>query len=248
MRARGLAGIVAVALLGSVPSAALGDGVRVAIGAVSLYDADAYRGIDDRWSALPLPIVETRRFSLFGPRAELLVAGGAGFSLALVAAWDFAGFDASESDALASLEDRDGSLLGGVAIGYRGSAGEIVVEVLRDAFGTHGGAAATLALSRSFAFGGGRLVPSLTVRWQDEVYRSYYFGVPGGEATAALPAYAARAGFDIEGGLRWLRPFGRHQRALIEGVVTELSDELSDSPVLEGDRAARLVAGWLYEF
>lgn len=240
-------GALAPALALGLAPAAHGD-VRVGIGLVALRDADPYLGVEDAWSALPLPLLETGRLSVFGPRAAFRLAGGGTTALELVAGWNFAGFEATDSEALAGLEDRDGSLLAGFALTREGALGELALDVLGDVADTHGGAVATLTAARPFAVAGGRLVPSLALRWQGAGYRAYYFGVSGEEVTAALPAHAPGAGVDLELGLGWTRPLGAHHRVLLDAVATALADSVADGPLVEDDLAVRLAAGWLYEF
>ncbi len=215
---------------------------------VMLYQQKAYRDVDDEVLVLPLPSFENRWVRVNGPGVDLKLLPAGPWDLALRLRYDGSGYDASDSPALAGMQDRKGGLWAGAAARWRGGLGELGLEVTGDASGHSNGTQVKLALGKDFRVGRLGLTPRLGVTWLDAKYVDFYYGVRAGEALNTRPAYTGRSTANTELGLRAGYGLAPNQIVFVDVSATRLGQAIQDSPIVDTGTVAGARLGYLYRF
>lgn len=229
---------------GAAPPSSSSWGLGVAV----IYQQKAYRDVDDEVLLLPLPSYENRWVRLNVPSVDLKLLPPGPVDLALRLRYEGAGYEASDSPALAGMEERKGGLWAGAALRWRGGPGELGLEVSGDASGYSNGTQVKLSLGKDFRLGRLGLTPRLAVTWMDRKYVDFYYGVSAAEALATRPAYAGRATANTELGLRAGYGLAPNQIMFVDLGVTQLGQAIQDSPIVDTSTLGSARLGYLYRF
>lgn len=213
-----------------------------------IYQQKAYRDVDDQVLLLPLPSYESRWVRLNGLSLDLKLLPDGPVDLALRLRYDGSGYEASDSPALAGMQDRKGGLWAGAAARWRGGLGELGLEVSGDASGHSNGTQVKLSLGKDFRLGRLGLTPRVAATWLDRKYVDFYYGVSAGEALITRPAYTGRATTNTELGLRAGYGLTRSQVMFVDLSVTQLGQAIQDSPIVDTGTVAGARLGYLYRF
>jgi outer membrane scaffolding protein for murein synthesis (MipA/OmpV family) len=215
------------------------DAFFFAAGVAGLYSQSPYTGVDDRWLALPVLRVRTARWEWDGPRLAFTAWRRGPLALALVARWDFAGFDAGDSPLFAGLREPRDSLLAGLRFSAPLAPGwRVQMEALGDTLGRHDGALGALGVQRRVSLLEGRVQvsPTAEVEWHSSSYNDTYYGVPADRAIPGRPAYRASSGFNPRLGVQGLWRINEQWSAWGALRLTWLDDAVRDSPLVEEAR------------
>lgn len=206
------------------------------IGAGATYSTSPYEGVDEQFMALPMISYVGRRIMLAGPQASCRLFDWRALSLSAELRYDFAGYDADDSQALNGMADRDGSLVAGGGLAYRLPAGvELDARFLSDVLDRYNGPQADATLSRSFRFGRWMVAPAIGLQWLCYRYAGYYYGVRSAEATPQRPAYEPGSAFNGQADLRFSRRC-TDRLMLVAALRLRLLDrEIRDSPIVSED-------------
>lgn len=135
------------------------------------------------------------------------------------------------------LEDRDDSLDAGLAIGWRGRAGELKLRALADVSGASGGYDLSIEYAHAWRLGRTTLIPGIGVHRLSAEMTRYYYGTLDEEEARGVPAYRPGAAWVPEARLGFARPLGARWRLFGALGYRFLPGELADSPWLERDRS-----------
>lgn len=218
------------------------------LGVALIYQQKAYRDVDDEVLLLPLPSYENRWVRLNVPSVDLKLRPSGPVDLALRLRYEGAGYEASDSPALAGMEERKGGLWAGAALQWRSGLGDLGLEVSGDASGYSNGTQVKLSLGKDFRIGRVGLTPRLAVTWMDRKYVDFYYGVSAAEALATRPAYAGRATANTELGLRAGYGLAPNQIMFVDLGVTQLGQAIQDSPIVDTSTLGSARLGYLYRF
>jgi outer membrane protein len=220
-----------------------GLGIGVATG------QSAYRGLDDDTQVLPMVTYESRWLSVMGPGIDFKIPSDSSLSFRLQARYGLGeGYDASDSDDLEGMHDRDpGIWLGGKVI-WESPIAEFSAQWAGDASGNSDGQTIRLAVERRFIVGDFDLTPRLAAVHVDEDYVSYYYGVRANEATAARSAYDGGATTNLEAGLRVGYKLESNQQLYLDLSATRLGSEIEDSPIVDRATLGSMRLGYVYRF
>lgn len=216
-----------------------------------------YAGEDIRLRPIPLLSYEGERFFFRGPFGGYHVINTRTFSVDLVGAGRFDGFDIEDLgvDELAArgidrrlLEDRDDQLDAGLGMSWRGDFGEVQLRAVTDVTDTSGGQEVSLTYSYRMRMGSFTVTPSLSVSYLSEDLADYYYGTLDEEVARGVVDYKPGAAVVPQVGVNLMRPLGEHWAMMGSVRYTLLPDEFTDSPLIESDSSASMFLGLTYRF
>ena len=216
------------------------------LGGGVLLSTSRYKGIDDAVWGVPIIVGKYKRFYSDGTSLGYFLTKNKTLNLSVVAAPRFGGYDASDSDDLAGMQDRDWSLDGGLRLTWDAEYFLLNVTALTDVLNEHNGHEVKAVISREFLDGG--FTPRLGIKWLSSNIVEYYYGVAGGEATANRPAYEGDATIDMIVGCTLAYPLGEDWALFGDVEFETLGSEIKDSPIVDADDDLTTVVGVVYRF
>lgn len=223
-----------------------------ALGGSLAVNAEPYRGLKDELQIIPVPffIFNKRNLTVAGPNISYRFAKPTKTTtVSFESRYRFQGYDASDSDFLTGMDDREGTFEVGGRMVHRIGRLRVQLQAMTDVSGTHDGfeaeARATLEVSN------GRMIslrPLGGVRFQSSNFVDYYYGVETDEAIAGREFYE---------GERTIVPFvGANmrmrltRRVQLNGSVNInlLPDDITNSPIVEKERRIGAFVGASYLF
>ncbi len=217
---------------------------------VHVWDA-GYRDTDAQVWPVPAMDVETDHFYFKGLEAGGFLIKTDAHRLMLGVSYMGLGFDAGDSDdaRMKKLDDRDGSFFANVTYAWRSPLGQITASIGADISGKSEGFMSDVSWMKRFEVAGFGLTPQAGLLLTSEKFNDYYYGISQAEsARSGLAAYGADAGvspyFRLIGDYRITKSISVYA----EGAMRVLSDEIKDSPMVEGSVAYGFGAGVSYHF
>lgn len=133
------------------------------------------------------------------------------------------------------LDDRDDAVDAGLAVSWRGRAGELKVSALGDVTDTSGGY--ELAADYAYALHWGRttFVPGAGLRWYSRDMANYYYGTTEKEVARGVTPYQPGSVLVPQVSLGFSRPLGERWKLMGGLNYSFLPDEISDSPFMDHD-------------
>ncbi|AOW14386.1 hypothetical protein LPB72_03390 [Hydrogenophaga crassostreae] len=211
-------------------------------------ETSPYDGADDNRRYLPLLGFENRYVRWAGPVLDLKLPSSGAVSYALRARYFDAGYKASDSVTFAGMDARKSSIWLGAKAEWQHPLGQLSTEWLTDAASHSGGQQIRLVAEKPLRLGRLALAPRVALVWQDRDYVDYYFGVRPDEATAARAAYAPKASFNTELGLRAFYGLTQQQSVFVDVHVTALGAPIKDSPLVSRSSVAGVRLGYVFGF
>lgn len=229
--------LLATIPLGAQESQAPQDDFSASAGVALFWSETAIVGADDQVLPIPFFSVKWGSFYFKGIEAGVELPQFAGIESAIALRGEFASWDASDSDYLEGMDDRDPTME--VGLKARTPLGEgFVAEaaIWADALDVHGGWQAELTLARPLRLAPQWILePSIGASLISEDKADYYYGVPTAEARTNRPAYTPGSTVEYTGSL-FLRYFHSETLFYFAGLsATFLPEEISDSPIVDDD-------------
>ncbi len=220
---------------------------------------DGYAGQGTRVRPFPWLGYEGRRVFWRGLSGGVHVLKGEHFGVDVVLSGRFDGFDIDDlgRQALASngldarlLEDRDDGLDAGMAVVWRGRAGELKLSALADVSGTSEGYEWAADYGYALHWGHTTVVPGVGVRWMSGDLVDYYYGILDEEITRGVPTYRPGSALVPQVGVGFSRPLGERWKLIGAVNYRFLPSELTDSPLMDRDTGGavgmRIGIGWSF--
>jgi outer membrane protein len=156
------------------------------------------------------------------------------------------GLGGTDNDEIDGLLDRRWSIESGPMVGWRRLPVHIGLKHYWELLDRHSGTITELAFSLPGEFDWGYVVPSLELRYLDEDYAAYYYGVRSEESNASRPEYSPGSVVNPYAALRVGYRLGR--RWMLTGKIglTFLDSAIRESPVVEKDRLWSTSIGLAY--
>lgn len=149
---------------------------------------------------------------------------------------------------LESVNDRDGDFnLGFRSSAYRGNT-VFQLELMADVSGSHEGVIGAAHIGRQKQIRNWNLHGLLGARLFTDEVADYYLGVSAEEATATLPEYKGKAGLLPTVQLGATLPLSEKWIFEAQAQYTHLPDNISDSPLAQGDAIYAAQLGVSYVF
>ncbi|QQP96228.1 MipA/OmpV family protein [Lysobacter enzymogenes] len=130
------------------------------------------------------------------------------------------------------LSDRDDSVDAGASVSWRGSAGEVQLEVKADILDVSGGFQADASYRYPMQAGKWALTPAIGVTVLSKDLANYYYGTLDKEVRRGVVSYRPGSATIPYVGLSVARPFADKWRFMANVGYQVLPDEISDSPLV----------------
>lgn len=165
--------------------------------------------------------------------------------------YDGQSFDPDDSDdaKVKKLDERKWSALAGASYMRITPIGGIRLKVATDVLDRHNGTVATLAHLSKFNYNKWTIYPELGVKWNDESYNNYYYGVSQKEAAkSGLPAYKAKSSVNPYANLTGSYAFNERLSGFVSQHIGYLADTQHDSPMVDSHNDLSTKLGFNYQF
>ncbi len=184
---------------------------------------------------LPTPVVffDNRRLYARWARFGIYLYGRENWGLSITAQPVPLQYEASDSDVLSGMKDRDSSWEAGFALGGENDLGFAELALFRDILGRSGGTKLRLELGKRWKKGRWTLVPSLLAIGLSSDYNDYYYGVRPSEARPGRPAYETGSGLNLAAQSYLMYDLTPNWHLLGNLRIDHLSSEASDSPIVD---------------
>lgn len=225
---------------------------RLQIGANASLNQYAYDQ-DNAVTVLPQAFYDNNRLYIEGAEAGVYGYKDASNQWRAFVSYDSRSFNAkdAQSPALRQLDDRDWSVMAGTSYmkitPYGGFKGQIETDVL----GRSDGTSASLAHLSKFKLIDNKvtLYPEVGVRWYDDKYNDYYFGVNKDEANrTGVAEYHADSSVSPYLNLTASYAFNPHWSGFVSQHLEYLSKEQKDSPLVDNSVDSKTKIGFNYQF
>ncbi len=221
---------------------------KVFVGGGAVISSKPYDGVDSKVYPIPMFGYEGERLYLRGISGGYRLFKHGGWSIGPMVRPRFEGYEADDSDALRGMDDRDLTLDGGVNLEARTKWGLFGAMFLTDVLGEHDGQEFEASYTVLFPYAGFTFIPSVALRWRSDDLVDYYYGVKRNEARAGRPAYTPSDTLDPVIRLAVRRELTDHWGLLLGFQYEWLSEEISDSPIVDDDTAFSVLVGATYTF
>lgn len=224
-----------------------------ALGAAVVYSTSPYIDDDSRVIPIPMIVYMTEQFYFSGLEAGYALAGDRQEGIGLYA---------TLSGRMDYYEEKDSYIFDGMGNRYRSIDGGIKLKVTKDVIGYEVGAKYDiLANSHGYEIFGNisksykdifecedlDLSVSAGVSWRSDNLNDYYYGVEPRFATALRNEYRADGGFNYDIGMRLSYQLDE-QWSVFNTINAEfLSDDISDSPLVDEDVVYSVMLGLIYK-
>lgn len=254
-----------IVLLGSVPvQAGEGDGPSASVldsihAVLSGFDlglggtviTSEYKDTRLAGSTLPLLGYEGERFYLRGVAGGVHLFRTEWFEFNAQLSYLPQHFYADNSDDwhMRRLDDRYSSLLAGLNARAVTPVGLLGVTASTDVLGYSNGIIVDGNYSLPFRFDLLSLVPTVGLQWTDVNYNDYYYGVKPSEARrSGFSVYEPAGSVSPYAGLTARLQFSEHLSGFASARAIFLSQEITDSPMVDSSEKYSLSLGVMYKF
>lgn len=224
--------------------------VQNSLGLAAVYHQDIYKGVDSK--VLPFPLINFTYHDFF---IQNITAGYHAytnnyFQASLIAAPNFQGYDASDSDELTGMNDADPSFNVGGSVMLKTPPLISTLSAVHDISGNTSGNTVTAKFATGLPLMNKKLVlsPSVSFAYQDTNIVNYYYGVSNSEATSSREAYSPGGTVNTIFGLVAMYQLSPHWRTNATYLFTKFGDEIADSPIVSRGTSSTVMLGVSYLF
>ena len=209
----------------------------------------AYRDIDSDTLVLPIIIYDSKWIGVHGGTLSLKLPSAGPVSFALSADFSNDGYEASDSDFLEGMDEREDNFWVGATVKWQNSIAEVSATWSTDVPGNSEGQKFAVSAEHAFERGNFEFAPRLGAVWLDDKYVDYYYGVRAHEVTPDRAFYAPEATVNFEVGLRTTYKLpSRKSSVFLDLSAHSLGDEIKDSPIVDGSTESRVFVGYVHMF
>ncbi|TAA41018.1 MipA/OmpV family protein [Corallincola spongiicola] len=244
--------LLVLALASSLPATAMAAG-DTEIGVGVQVPSSAYRNYDDSARAIPIIKFDTEWFYADGGEVgfKALDKGPHRIGIYLTMGeeeWDGSDNDQAEFD---GFEDKDRAFHLGASYRFKAKWGVVRAQYFTDISDEHDGNGAALSYAYPWKVSDKIvLIPSVRIKYMDEDYANYYYGISNRDAatSAAVSAYDTGSATNISVGLMAGYHLAEHWNLYAGVTYTSLDDDLEESPLLDDDNETSGMLGVAYKF
>jgi outer membrane protein len=222
----------------------------VQIGLVTSVNSSLYNDEGKEYYLLPLLIADYDRFYLKGTHGGYrLFQVNDRQTLALEIRYTFDGYESSDSDALAGMEDRDSAWEAGLAYEISMAGGQLKTQLMQDISNSHNGFSARFEYERPFL-----MEDTLMVSWYtgseywNQKKTNYYFGVNREEETSTRPVYTTGDSYSAIIGSNAAKRINENFNIIVSAEYLWMSDTVDHSPLTDRQDQWSAYTGIFYQF
>lgn len=241
--------LLAASSLGyAVESRAENGDFNLNLGLGAANESSSYVSIDDEVGPRPMIMADYGQLFLRGSTLGYRVSEWGGLSASVLTRYRMDGYDAGDSEFLAGMDDRDGTVEAGLSLAFEQGLFDMELNYLTDVGGVHEGQEMELSVGTKFMLGPVQMHAKLGAEWLSDSLSDYYYGVEADEATAGRSAYDVDSALNYNAGIEGLYRINRSSFLRAELEMTQLDSAISDSPIVDDDQEVSLVLGYMYRF
>ncbi|CAM3802514.1 MipA/OmpV family protein [Parendozoicomonas haliclonae] len=213
------------------------------------HEKSIYKGVDSETNGIPLVMYENGNFYLRGPEVGYTFFESSPVKIDAVVRYRMDGYDDKDSDDLRGMEDRDGTVEGGLTASVETGLGEWSIEAFGDAASTHDGYELELGWEKPYDLNKNwSIIPAASISYLSADLADYYYGVTAKEATVRRAAYTVDSDYVWELGLSALYKIDRNQIVRFAISYENYGSEIADSPIVDSDNSSRIGLVYAYRF
>lgn len=204
---------------------------------------EPYKGFDYRFIPLPILGYRSENFSVLGPFVTYDALSFGDIEITLQAAPRFQGFDESDSDIFANMDERKFSMDAGIGVKYERNDWKINFTGMADILGRSDGYQLKTNIGRVFRKGPIFFEPNLSVSYLDDNHVDYYYGVKAHEVNPNTYQYSGESTVNTTLGFSVATPIFLEGFTRIAIDHTWYGSGITDSPLVDEKRSwgARLL-------
>jgi outer membrane protein len=228
----------------------LGPRGRIGVGLGCIARGSPYRGYEGTvYQVIPAITYTGDRLQILGPRIQVGLVGNGKLRLGGTGTYRMGVYEEDESDFLAGMGDRKDTVMVGLALegNLPGGVG-LSLSYEHDAIDEIGGGAARIEFDKSFQSGVFAFSPEVALNWLSPELSNHDFGVPSGRATPERAAYDLNGAFSVEGGIGVFLEAAPDWLVVTSIGVEVFGDEVTDSPIVDGNHVLKGFAAVNYVF
>lgn len=219
------------------------------VGAAMLTTVSPY--VDNSPRIYPLPIIAFQgdKLDVLGTQAHYTFWRTEKMHFSLGIRLNFDGYNSDDSEFFEGMSDRKLTLEGGLKWHYHwDKKWKFRTDAYYDLFNVSNGLHGSLSIGRSFGPSKWSVTPSFGLKWEDENYVDYYYGVKESEENTDRPEY--HPGFSIHPFIdcTWLHFWGDNWASYITASVTYLDQEIYNSPLVDKKLNYSFLMAFVYRF
>ncbi len=157
-------------------------------------------------------------------------------------------YKASDSNALLGMEDKKSSVEAGLAFSIKADKTYFEIMVLSDILDRYDSWIVKSELGYEFKLGNFSFYPSAILMYQSSEFINYYYGVKQSETTLIRPEYQAHNGMQLGVQTYIEYPLSNKLSAFFNIRADKLSQEASNSPIVNDDYIYSGLASLIYTF
>ena len=170
------------------------------------------------------------------------------WSLAALVQFSERGYDPDDSSYLKGLPKTKEAFEGGLKLSLGGAWGEMELKFAHDLDDTHQGYSIDASYTIPFVFDELLFTPVVGLTYYDEKNSSYYYGVNNKFASLSRPTYKIEETYNLYAGYSILLSLSRDWAFFHSATVTQLDDDIKNSPIVVSDNIFVASAGFVYKF
>lgn len=227
------------------------------LGAGVVASDHAYAGKGTQLTPFPLLDYEGSRFFFRGITGGVHLWRGDGLMLDAIVTTGFNNIRANDFGRAElarhgidrnDLDDRDRSIDAGLALTWKGAAGQLRLEGKSDIAGASEGQEYSFDYSYAWQWGQFRIEPGLGATYLSSKVADYYYGIHPQEVQRGVPDYRPGGALIPEVGIGVARPIGRRWLLMVRAQYQRLPGKISDSPLVDGNHGSSLFVGFSRRF
>lgn len=222
---------------------------KITIGAGAYLQTQPYAGVDDLLLPSPVIFFDNGLFYVRWSRAGLYFLGEKkedyawGFSLTVQPRTY--GYDSSD---IANMATRENSFEGGLAFSAKKGKAHVELMALTDVLGRYDSKIFQGEIGYDLEYGKLSIYPALFAIYQSSQFTNYYYGVEADEATTQREQYTPSSGLQMGAQVYLEYPLTQKLSAFVNLRADKLSQEATDSPLVNEDYIYSGLASLMYTF
>jgi MipA family protein len=251
MAARFMAFVLVLVGSLAVPLSANGAEELRLLGAGVITATNPYNGVGTRTTAVPIMVGDYKNFYVKGVEAGYHFYTDDHLTLSVMAAPRIMGYQSSDSDGLAGMQDRRMSADAGFKADFKLPAVEDLVlsaGAVTDVSSTHDGQQYELSLSKKFSGKYFQFTPAGGARFQSQRMVDYYYGVRASEVQAGRPEYGPGGAVNYFGEALFSFGIAKDWIVVTRAGIEFLGSDIKKSPIVSEDHLVTGVIGLTRKF
>lgn len=228
---------------------AFSEEASLSLGAFMTNKSPVYQGGESQNS--PYPFIDAHWGPLFisNGQAGSFIAGSDQWGLALaIGLADIEDKSRDDSKQLKGMHKLNTVIVGTVQSFIDTDYGQFSAGLEQDISNQHKGYAANVGYSYSLELGHWLIEPAISATWINEDISNYYYGVEKKEVTSNRAAYQPGSASYLNTEINLVYFFNRNHALALGISYSHLSNNISDSPIVNHSSTSSAMVGYVYSF